>query len=59
MHENMTLPKSDVLLTLRNQGPSMDEGDKHGSMIVYGDGCKRVRIEDDDTSGGFNYWKQP
>jgi hypothetical protein len=30
IHENMMLPKSDVLVNLRNEGPSMDERDKHG-----------------------------
>jgi hypothetical protein len=29
IHENMMLPKSDVFVTLRNDGPSMDERDKH------------------------------
>jgi hypothetical protein len=29
IHENMMLPKSDVFDTLRNDGPSMDEEDKH------------------------------
>ena len=51
IHENMMLPKSDVFVTLRNDGPSMDERDKHWSMIVHGDGSKRLRIKEDDTSG--------
>jgi hypothetical protein len=34
IHENMILPKSDMFVTLRNDGPSMDERDKHWSMIV-------------------------
>jgi hypothetical protein len=29
IHENMMLPKLDVFVTLRNDGPSMDERDKH------------------------------
>jgi hypothetical protein len=29
IHENMMLPKSDVFMLLRNDGPSMDERDKH------------------------------
>jgi hypothetical protein len=41
IHENMMLPKSDMFVTLRNDRPSMDEGDKHWSMIVHGDGSKR------------------
>jgi hypothetical protein len=32
IHENMMLPKSDVFVTLRNDGLSMDERDKHWSM---------------------------
>ncbi|KAK1610685.1 hypothetical protein QYE76_034358 [Lolium multiflorum] len=35
-------------LTIRNDGPSMDEEDKHWSMITHGgDGSKHLRIEDD------------
>jgi hypothetical protein len=49
----MMLPKSDMFLTLSNDGPSMDERDKHWNMIVHGDGCKRLRIEEDATSGDF------
>ncbi|KAK1682332.1 hypothetical protein QYE76_043180 [Lolium multiflorum] len=38
-------------LTIRNDGPSMDEEDKHWSMITHGgDGSKHLRIEDDATS---------
>ncbi|KAK1615888.1 hypothetical protein QYE76_021405 [Lolium multiflorum] len=34
-----------------NDGPSMDEEDKHWSMITHGgDGSKHLRIEDDATS---------
>jgi hypothetical protein len=55
----MMLPKSDVFVTLRNDGPSMDERDKHWSMIVNGDGSQRVRIEDDATSGDFRTLKLP
>jgi hypothetical protein len=49
----MMLPKSDVFVILRNDGPSVDERDKHWSMIVHGDGSRRVRIADDVTSGNF------
>jgi hypothetical protein len=47
IHEDMMLPKSDVFLTLRNDGPSMDERDKHWSMNmhVHGDGSQHERIE--------------
>ncbi|KAK1680984.1 hypothetical protein QYE76_041832 [Lolium multiflorum] len=35
----------------RNDGPSIDEEDKHWSMITHGgDGIKHLRIEDDATS---------
>ena len=59
MHENMMLPKSDVYLLLRNNGPSMDEKDKYWSMIIHGDGSKRLRIEDDSTTGDFRTLKPP
>lgn len=53
------LPKSDVYILLRNNGPSMDEKDKHWSMIMHGDGSKRLRIEDDATTGDFRTLKPP
>jgi hypothetical protein len=60
IHENMMLPKSDMFVTLRNDGPSMDEEDKHWSMITHGgDGSKRLRIEDDAASGDFRTLKPP
>jgi hypothetical protein len=59
IHENMMLPKSDMFVTLRNDGPSMDERDKHWSMIVHGDGSKRLRMEEDATSGDFRTLKPP
>jgi hypothetical protein len=37
----------------------MDERDKHWSMIVYGDGSKRLRIEEDATSEDFRTLKPP
>jgi hypothetical protein len=56
----MMLPKSDVFMLLRNDGPSMDERDKHWSMIMHGDdGSNRVRIQDDDASEYFRNWKPP
>jgi hypothetical protein len=55
----MMLPKSDMFVTLRNEGPSMDERDKHWSMIVHGYGSKRLRIKEDATSGDFRTLKQP
>ena len=60
IHENMMLPKSDVFVTLRNDGPSMDERDKHCSMITHGDEVsKRVRIEDGAATGDFRTLKPP
>jgi hypothetical protein len=59
IHENMMLPKSDMFVTLWNDGPSMDERDKHWSMIVHGDGSKRLRIEKDATTGDFRTLKPP
>jgi hypothetical protein len=53
------LSKSDVFVTLRNDGPSMDERDKHRSMIMHGFGSKRLRIEEDATSGDFRTLKPP
>ena len=54
----MMLPKSDVFMLLRNDGPSMDKKDEY-CMNVHGDGSKRVRIEDDATSGDFRTLKPP
>ena len=53
------LPKSDVFMLLRNDGPSKDGKDAHWSMIMHGDGSKRVRMEDDATSGDFRTLKPP
>jgi hypothetical protein len=56
----MMLPKSYMFVTLRNDGLSMDEEDKHWSMITHGgDGSKHLRIEDDATSGDFRTLKPP
>jgi hypothetical protein len=60
IHENMMLPKSDVFMLLRNDGPSMDERDKYWSMIMHGDdGSNRVRIQDDAASEDFRTLKPP
>jgi hypothetical protein len=53
------LSKSDLFVTLRNDGPSMDEGDKHWSMIMHGNGSEHVRIEEDATSENFRTLKPP
>jgi hypothetical protein len=59
IHENMMMPKSDMFVTFRNDGPSMDERNKHWSMIMHGDGSKRLRIEEDPASGDFITLKPP
>jgi hypothetical protein len=60
IHENMMLSKSDVFMLLRNDGPSMDERDKHWSMIMHGDnGSNHVRIQDDAASEDFRTLKPP
>jgi hypothetical protein len=55
----MMLCKSDVILMLRNDGPSEDEKDKHWSMIMYGDDSKLVRIEDNAKARDFRTLKPP
>ena len=59
VHENMMLPKSDVFMLLRNDGPSLDEKDKHWSMIVRGEEHKLVRVDADDMRGYFRTLKPP
>ena len=53
IHENMMLPKSNVFVSLRNDGPSMDERDKLWSMYVGGDGSRSATNGDDDA------WRLP
>ena len=55
----MLLPKIDVLVTLRINGPIEKEKEKNWSMIVHGDGSKHARIRDDATSGDFRSLKPP
>jgi hypothetical protein len=55
----MILPKSDMFVTLRNDGSRMDERNRHWSMIVHGDGSKRLRMEEEATSGDFKTLKPP
>src|SRR3954463_11046035 len=59
IHENMMLPKSDTFLTLRNDGPSMDERDKHWSMAMHGDGSKHVMIQEKATDEDFRTLRPP
>ena len=54
IHENMILPKTDMFVTLRNNGPSEEEKDKHWSMMVHGDGSMHARIGHDATSGDLD-----
>jgi hypothetical protein len=56
----MMLPKSDVFMLLRNDGPSKDERDAHLSMIVHGGEHKLVRDDAaDDMGGDFRTLKPP
>jgi hypothetical protein len=41
----MILPKSDVFVTLSNDGPSMDEREKHWSMIMHGDSSQLMHVK--------------
>ena len=51
------LPKSNVFVSLRNDGPSMDERDKLWSMYV---GSRSATNEDDDaTNGDYRDLKPP
>ena len=50
--EDMMLSKSNVFVSLRNDGPSMDERDKLWSMYVDGDGSRSGRDGDDDSTDG-------
>ena len=52
IHENMMLPKSNVFVSLRNDGPSMDARDKLWSMYVNGDGSRSAHEEGDDAANG-------
>ena len=59
-YENMMLSKVDVFVSLRNDGPSMDERDKLWSMYVDGDSRRRGnKGEDDATNGDYNNLKPP
>ena len=47
----MILPKIDMFVTLRNNGPSQEEKDKHWRKMVHGDGSMHARIGHDAISG--------
>jgi hypothetical protein len=59
IHENIMLPKSDVLVLLRNDGLSMDERDKHWSVVIHREGNNHMIQEEDTASGEFRTLKQP
>ena len=60
IHENMMLPKVDVFVSLRNEGPSMDEKDKLWSMYVKGDGSRSANNGDDAaTNRDYHTFKPP
>ena len=60
IHENMVLPKSNVFVSLRNNGPSVDERDKLWSTFVDGAGSRSARGEDDAaTEGDYCIPKSP
>ena len=44
------LPKVDVIVSLRNDGPSMDEKDKLWSIYVDGDHSWSRNVGDDDAT---------
>ena len=46
------LPKVDVFVSLRNNGPSMDERDKLWSMYVGGDGSRSSNNGDNVAANG-------
>ena len=50
----MLLRKSDMFVTLRNNGPSKEEKDKHWSMMIHGDGSKHARSGEDATNGDMD-----
>ena len=50
----MTLPKTDMFVTLRNNGPSQEEKDKYWSMMVHGDGSMHAWIGHDAISGDLD-----
>jgi hypothetical protein len=54
----MMLPKSDVLVLLRNDGLSIDERDKHWSMVIHGEDNKHMIQKEDAASGEFRTLKQ-
>jgi hypothetical protein len=55
----MMLPKSDVLVLLRNDGLIMDERNKHWSIVIHGEGNKHMIQEEDAASAEFRTLKQP
>ena len=50
----MLLPKRDMFVTLRNNGSSQKEKDKHWSMMVHGDSSRHAWIGHDAISGNLD-----
>ena len=48
----MMLPKVDVFVSLRNEGPSMDARDKLWSMYVNGESSRSAHDGGDDAVNG-------
>ena len=59
LHENMLLSKTDVFVTLRNNGPSEELMDKYWSMIVHGAGSRNTSAEDDVAMEGVYHSLKP
>ena len=59
LHENMLLPKTDVFVTLRNNGPSEELMDKYLSMIVHGAGSRNASAEEDAVTEGVYHSLKP
>ena len=55
----MMLPKSDVFVTLRNDGPSMDKRDKHWSKIKHRDEGVRKGNQNNVSREVFSTLKYP
>ena len=53
------LPKVDVFVSLRNDGPSIDARDKLWRMYVEGHGSRGATHGDDATNGDYRHLKPP
>ena len=59
VHENMTLPKLDTFVLLKNEGPSLDKKDEPWSKFKHGDDGMRKGIKNRVTSDDFRTLKPP